>query len=136
MNVSAIQSHGNRSVQKKTRGSPLTHLWHFGRRSAHNFLLPDFLLDEDTGHVEGAQQSVGLEPQRSALGRQELQGVQRWVQVVAAAQLNQQVHQRLAERGRNRERGGERERESERGGGREEYRVTTPAKLQLQCRGK
>lgn len=81
-------------------GSAVTHLWHFGRRSAHHFLLPDFLLDEDAGHVQGAQQRVGLEPQRVALGRQQLQGVQRWVQVVTAALLHQQVHQSLTERGR------------------------------------
>lgn len=84
----------------------MTHLWHFGRWSAHCFLLKDFVLDKDTGHVKGAQKRVGLEPQRLALGRQELQGVKCWIQVVAATQLNQKVHQRLTERGRRREKGG------------------------------
>lgn len=84
----------------------LTHLWHFGRRPAHHFLLPHFLLDEDTGHVERAQQHVGLEPQSVALGWQQLQGVQCRIQVEAATQLDQQVHQRLTEIVRKREKGG------------------------------
>lgn len=112
-----IQSiHDKKTIQITVSGPTVAHLWHFGRRSAHHFLLPDFLLDEDTGHVQGAQQRVGLEPQSVALGRQQLQGVQCWVQVVAATQLDQQVHQRLTERGRKWKRGGE---EGEEEGGRE-----------------
>lgn len=112
-----IQStHDKKNIKITVSGSTVTHLWHLGRRSAHHFLLPDFLLDEDTGHVEGAQQRVGLEPQSVALGRQQLQGVQCWIQVVVATQFDQQVHQRLTERGRKREKGGARE--SEREGGR------------------
>lgn len=95
-------------------GFTLTHLWHFGRRPAHHFLLPHFLLDEDTGHVEGAQQHVGLEPQSVALGWQQLQGVQCRIQVEAATQLDQQVHKRLTEIVRKREKGG---REKVKGGG-------------------
>lgn len=108
--MSKIQNtHDQKNIQFTISGSKITHLWHFGRRSAHHFLLPDFLLDEDTGYVKGAQQRVGLEPQRVALRRQQLQGVQCGIQVVAATQLNQQVHQCLTERGRKKEEG-ERER--------------------------
>lgn len=111
-----------KNIQITVSGSTVTHLWHFRCWSAHHFLLPDFLFDEDTGHVEGAQQSVGLEPQRVALRRQQLQGVQCRVQVVAATQLNQQVHQRLTKRGRKRDRREEREKVKERVGSKEERR--------------
>lgn len=79
------------------------YLWHFGCWFAHHFLLPDFLLDKNTGHVEGAQQNVGLKPQCVALRRQQLQGVQCWIQVVAATQVDKQVHQRLTEGGKKTE---------------------------------
>lgn len=100
--VIMLHTHDQQNIQFTIPGSKVTHLWHFGRRSAHRFLLPDLLLDEDRGYVEGAQQRVGLEPQRVTIGRQQLQGVQRRIKVVAATQLNQQVHQRLTERGRKR----------------------------------
>lgn len=111
-------------------GCTVTHLWHFGCWPAHHFLLPDFLLNKDTGHVEGAQQCVGLEPQIVAFGRQQLQSVQCWIEVVAATQLDQQVHQCFTERGRKRGRESEREggkglvrREEEREGvGRKKHR--------------
>lgn len=70
-----ISRFDKKNIEITVSGSTVTHLWHFGCRPAHHFLLPDFLLDEDTGHVEGAQQRVGLEPQSVALGRQQLQGV-------------------------------------------------------------
>lgn len=106
------------SIKVTTQIPTVTHLWHFWGWSAYHFVFPDFLFDKNTGHVEGAQKSVGLEPQRVALGRHQLQGVQCWIQVVAATQLNQQVHQRLTERGRKRVKKGE-QRESEREGGEE-----------------
>lgn len=90
----------------------VSHLRHFGCRSAGRLFLRALLLDVDAGHVQRAQQHVGLEGQMAARGRHQLQRVQRGVEVVAAAQLHQQVHQRLARRAseRKRERG-------ERGGG-------------------
>lgn len=72
------------NIQIALSGPTVTHLWHFRGWSAYHFLLPDFLLDKNTGHVQGSQESVGLEPQRVALRRQQFQGVQCWIQVVAA----------------------------------------------------
>lgn len=79
-------------------GFPVTHLWHFRSWSTGHFLLHDFLLDEHTGHIEGAEQGVGLESQRVTVGGKQLQGVRWWVKMVVTTQINQQIHQRFTGR--------------------------------------
>lgn len=86
--------------------SIFTHLWYFGRRPTHHLLLQHFLLNENTGHIQGAQEGVGLESQGVSLRWEQLQGVHCWVQMEMATQLHQEVHQRLTGMVRKREEGG------------------------------
>lgn len=48
--------------------------------------------------MERPEQGVGFEPQRVSLRWHKIQGVEGWIQLVAAAQLHQQVHQSFAGR--------------------------------------
>ncbi|KAG9345061.1 hypothetical protein JZ751_009602 [Albula glossodonta] len=75
---------------------PGTHLRHFGRWLPDHLLLGHLLSDVDVVHVQCPQQCVGLEGQRAGVRGQQLQCVVRWVEVVLAAEVHQQVHESFA----------------------------------------